>query len=236
MVRNQTYSEGRSLEVLEMFTDSMLVEEVRAGEKDPALVLWRRHSTDCRNAIASVVDEPSATDRILRSAFARVIQEITCGTDPLSPFPLYLRTTALLDACLDGVDKSSVTPIVRAFGDLGRLDQAILWASTINNATLSEIAQTASVSVDLAAERLHAAESRLRARWVEEILRGPLETPTCSWVAQRVALLRAGLLGPQATARYDRHLSGCASCRQFVEDDAGLPFALINALLFSPRH
>ena len=88
--------------MLELFTDTALVEEVRAGDRDAGLVLWRRHSTDCRAAVASVVDDPRTTERVLRETFDRVLREIAAGTDPLAPFHLYLRTTALLDACLDG--------------------------------------------------------------------------------------------------------------------------------------
>lgn len=221
--------------MLELFTDAVLVEEVRAGDPDAGLVLWRRHSTECRAAVASVVDDPRATDRILRGTFGRVVREIVDGADPVAPFLLHLRTAALLDACLDGVDEASVAPVVRAFGALDRLDQTILWASAVHDASLPEIARTASVSVDSAAERLRTAQSRLRARWVDEILGAPQATSTCAWVTERVAVLRAGHLGPVVAERYERHLEGCAACRRYVEDDARLQLTLVEALLNLPR-
>lgn len=221
--------------MLELFTDAALVEEVRAGDRDAGLVLWRRHSTDCRAAVASVVDDPRTTERVLRETFDRVLREIAAGTDPLAPFHLYLRTTALLDACLDGRLESSAPPVVRAFAGLPCLDQTVLWASTVEHATLTEIARTASVTADQAAARLRAAEARLRTRWVDEVLRSPQASPTCAWVTDRVAMLRAGYLGPAAGERYERHLSGCPACRAYVDDDARLPLTLVAALLRRPR-
>lgn len=221
--------------MLEQLSDAVLVEEVRAGDRDAGLVLWRRHSTECRAAVASVVDDPTTAERVLRRAFDRVLYEIVAGTDPLAPFHLYLRSTALLDACLDGLHGAPVAPVVLAFARLPRLDQTVLWASTVERATLPEIARTAAVALDQAAARLRAAESRLRAAWVDEVLRGPLASPTCAWVTDRVTVLRAGYLCPVVTERYERHLSDCPACRTYVEDDARLPLALVEALLRLPR-
>lgn len=151
--------------MLESFADEVLVEEVRVGNLDAGLVLWRRHIEDCRAAVSAVLDDSAAVDRSIRGTFARVLGEIRDETDPLATFGTYLRTTMLLDASLGSLD-TTAPPIARAFVDLTRLDQLILWASLVDRAPRIELALLGSISPDDVPERLRAATMRLHVRWL----------------------------------------------------------------------
>ena len=200
--------------------DEALVEEIRQGHTDACLVLWRRYSGECREVARSVATDPDGAERVLRSAFARVLREVADGTDPLASFRVHLRTTVVLEACSSVIGSS---PVLRAFSAMCRLDQMLLWASLVDHATSPEIALLASVPPAEAAERVGAALSRLRARWVLEVLDAPRATSTCSWVTTCAERPRATRLGPVAARRYRRHAEACEDCRGFVEEVERFP-------------
>lgn len=84
--------------MLELFSDEVLVEEVRAGVKDAALVLWRRYAPESRAAAVAAAGHSPATEQIVRSGFALVVREIRNGADPPVPFDDYLLTAVRAEA------------------------------------------------------------------------------------------------------------------------------------------
>lgn len=221
--------------MLERLSDAELVDEMRSGDPDAALVLWRRHVEDAFAVVASVVDDPRTTATVLREGFAHALRDGVAGSFALLPFEQVLRTSLLIHARLTLVGELPPAPVVRAFVRLDRVDQVVVWVSLMEQASPERIARTASVPGEEGARRLSVAYARLRAGWVDEVLAAPPPTPTCTWVAGRVALLRTGFLGERAAARYLRHFDDCTWCRDYVRDDARFPANLHDALLVQPH-
>lgn len=221
--------------MLESCPDEVLVEEVRLGNDDAALVLWRRHTEGCRGVLSSVLDDPCAVDDSLRRSFARVLAEIREDADPLATFTVYLRTTVLLDACLGSVDHRPPSPMVRAFSRLSRLDQLLLWAWLVDDATRVDLALLGSVSPDEVPSRLDDAQRRLRAGWIYfriEVARGDR---ACPWLVLPASEWRSRPYGADIEGRLQLHLDECSSCRALAEEDERFPRNLPNALLRLPR-
>lgn len=220
--------------MLESWPDEVLVEEVRLGDDDAALVLWRRHVDGCRAVLSSVLDDPRAVDGSLRRSFARVVAEIRGDVDPLASFAVHLRTTVLLDACLGSVDHQPPSPMVRAFSRLSRLDQLLLWAWLVDDASRVDLALLGSVSPHDVPARLDEAQRRLRTGWIffriEE--RGQHE---CPWGVLPASGWRSRRYGPDIERRLQRHLDQCSSCRALAEEDERFPHTLPDALLRLPR-
>lgn len=217
--------------MLERLSDAELVDEVRSGDPDAGPVLWRRHVENAHAVVASVVDDPRTTATVLREGFAHALRDGVSGTFALVPFEQVLTTSLLIHARLTLTSEPPPPPVVRAFTRLDRVDQVVMWVSLVEQASPERIARVASVPGEQGLRRLSLAQARLRAGWVDEVLAAPPPTPTCAWVAGRVALLRTGFLGERAAARYLRHFDECPWCRDYVHDDARFPANLRDALL-----
>ena len=220
--------------VLESFPDEVLVEEVRHGNADAGLVLWRRHVEDCRASVSSVLDDIRAVDHSIRRTFGRVLQEIRDDADPLATFGVYLRTTVLLDACLGSVS-AAAAPIVRAFSDLSRLDQLLLWASLIDQAPRVELALLGSITPDEVPGRVHAAAARLRAGWLMRLSEASRAESACPWEVLGALNARSRRHGPGGGTQWQRHQDECSSCQRIAAENERFPSNLLDALLRLPR-
>jgi len=221
--------------MLESLADDRLVEEVRQGNSDAWLVLWKRYIQDCRTSVASVLDGQQAVEASVRRSFARVLQEIRENTDPLASFGVYLRTTMLLDACLGSVERTSAAPVVRAFSDLSRLDQLLLWGSLVDNFSQAGLALLGSVPPDEIPERLDRARARLRGGWVFQLGQDGEREQGCPWVAFGANTVGLDIFAPRIKERWQRHLDQCPSCRVFAAEQIIFPLNLLDALLVFPR-
>lgn len=221
---------------MEMYSDTELVDEVRSGVRDAGLVLWRRHSEEAHALVASLLDDIADVDLVVRSAFAQVLHEIADGTDPLSEFDLYLKTTALLTARALAGRRHHEPPIVRAFTLLSRMDQMLLWRALVDGASDVDIALTAMVSPDQSTVRVETAQARLRVAWVDEMRDRPDASPTCLWVVQVVSEGQYRRLTPAQVRRLDAHLESCSSCLEFGREIAQLPQSLVAHLIRPSGH
>lgn len=215
---------------LEELRDSVLVERLRAGDRDAALVLWRRHAPDNRTALMSVLNEPERVDTTLRRGFNRVVDEIRNNDDPLAPFALHLRTTVLLEAFLSEAESPTTSPILTAFSRLSRMDQTILWASLVEKTPDEEIAKRTWFKADDAPKLVRRAESRLLETWLRTLRERPLESSMCDWVIQRARLGRRNLLRETSQQRFTRHVEQCSQCQKMIEDYARFPSNLLHDL------
>lgn len=213
--------------MLDLLTDDALIDELRSGKRDAALVLWRRHVCDCRAIVNSLIDDPGMADQALRKAFAQVIEDLSANDRPLMTFRLYLQISTTVGAalCLRTRD-----PLVRAFAKIARRDQLAIWASAISEVPRIELALLLSSSPESAVEYVREALGRLRRVWRTEALSNAQPGSTCIWVINATTFARAGFIKQVSTRRYLQHLEECQTCKDDATAEARFPFTLANAL------
>lgn len=190
---------------------------------------WLEHVEACRVTVASLIDDPAATTRIVRAGCARVRRESLESPFPEGHTLHRLRTALLLDACLNGVADEGGAPVRRAFERLPILDQAICWAMLVDEATIGDLAQTAEVPVIRAKARLGELEAWLPAQQT---------TPPraqgvggCSWIEERCELLRDGPRRMRGSEPYLDHINTCTVCRGRHLGGEGAPLNLLRWIL-----
>lgn len=215
---------------LDGLSDRLLVDEVRRGNRDAGLVLWRRHVEDARAVVTSLVDDPEAAETVLRCAFTSLLDDIGAGTDAVSGFAAHLRASVLLASRLHRTDESEPA-LLRAFRMLDRIDQRVLWAALVDGESHLGIPLATSTWPEDVGVLVGRAEARLHTAWLDQLRLEEQPSETCWWVTSRSALLRHGLRGPEATERYLQHLRGCEACATFVVDEGRFPLNLLDVLL-----
>jgi len=190
----------RALSVdLEDLDDAVLVEHVRWGDDDAALVLWRRHHERARTSIAPIIISPKVADAVLRRTFAEVVAQVRAGEDPLASFSTCLLTSLLLRARFDDHDPRACTPVVRAFVSLRRIDQLNGWEWVLGTSDL-DAPPRASASHALALPAL-GWMARLHVAWTAEIVGDPSLSVPCVRLVERIDAVPAGSIPLAAVDR-----------------------------------
>lgn len=207
-------------------SDSHLVEEVRAGDRDAYLQLWVRHVDIARRVAATASASDSSVEDVVNRAFSRVLGQITVDLDPLGPFRPYLLRMIHEEFGVREGEALPSTNVLRAVRRLPVRAQTILWYSVVEERTPTEIAMYMGEDVDALAPLLEQSIEDLRAEWLVELVCDPSLTDTCAWLVQRAGARIRGDLRQVAADRFDRHLTGCEDCQQFLRTLEAFPAVL----------
>ena len=207
-------------------SDSHLVEEARAGDRDAYLQLWVRHVDTARRVAATASISGRAVEDAVNRAFSRVLGQITVDLDPLGPFRPYLLRMLHEEFGIRGGAALPTTNVLRAFRRLPVRSQTMLWYSVVERCAPADTA--AHMDEDEAAIAPLLAESidQLRAEWLVELVCDPALTDTCAWLVQRAEGRARGELTQVAADRFDRHVAGCEVCQTFLRTLEAFPEVL----------
>ncbi|SDB94864.1 hypothetical protein SAMN05216410_1116 [Sanguibacter gelidistatuariae] len=214
-----------------VISDSYLVEQVRDGNLDAYLELWDRHVESAR-AVASTADvDDGEVESVVNRAFSRVLGQITINLDPLGPFRPYLFHMLQEEFGVRERAALPLTNVLRAFRRLPVRVQTVLWYSVVEELETLEVATLTGEKVEDLTPLLIQSIDHLRAEWLVELICDPTISDTCAWLVQRTDARVRGELGQISADRFDRHLTDCEVCAEFLASLETFPDVLRHAFL-----
>ena len=207
-------------------SDSHLVEEARDGDRDAYLQLWVRHVETARAVVATASISATSAEEVVNRAFSRVLGQITVDLDPLGPFRPYLLRVLHEEFGIREGEALPLTNVLRAFRRLPVRSQTVLWYAVVEENAASDTAGFMGEDDEAIPALLEQAIDQLRAEWAVELVCDPALTDTCAWLVQRASARSRGELTQVAADRFDRHLTGCYICQEFLRTLETFPAVL----------
>ena len=209
-----------------VISDSHLVEEARAGDRDAYLQLWERHVETARRVAATAGISDRAAEAAVNRAFSRVLGQITVDLDPLGPFRPYLLRMLHEEFGIRDAAALPTTNVLRAFRRLPVRAQTVLWYAVVEQSAAEDAAMFMGEQEAAIAPLLAESVDQLRAEWLVELVCDPTLSDTCAWLVQRADGRARGELTQVAADRFDRHVAGCAFCQGFLTTLEAFPEVL----------
>lgn len=216
-------------------SDSLLVEQVRAGDLDSYLHLWDRHVESARAVASTAQVSAGETESVVNRAFSRVLGQITIALDPMGPFRPYLFRMLHEELGVREGDALPPTNVLQACCRLSVRVQTVLWYSVVEEVDPPGVAALMGEDVEEVIALLTQSIALLRAEWLVELICDPALTDACAWLVQRADARARGELGEVSARRFDAHLSRCEDCTRFLATLGAFPEVLRDAFrpLFS---
>ena len=123
--------------------------------------------------------------------------------------------------------------VARAFRDLPRRWQSVLWLTEVEGVPPREAAQVLGLSANNVSQLATRARARLRERFLQAHVRNHAG-PGCQATVDRLGAYLAGTLSPVARRSVDDHLDGCDACRTRLAEVEDLGTALRRAVIPLP--
>ncbi|PDP87182.1 RNA polymerase subunit sigma-24 [Glycomyces fuscus] len=219
--------------------DGELIRWVRGGDADAYATLYERHAAAARGLARQLLRGEAEVEDAVAEAFTRVLSAIQRGGGPEDSFRPYLLTAVrnaaydrgrgerrqvvtddmesldpgqpFVDPAVEGLERSL---IARAFLSLPERWQSVLWHTEIEGAKPAEVAAVLGMKPNGVAALAYRAREGLRQAYLQTHLAGGNAAETCRPTLGLLgAHVREGL-SRRDTARVDRHMDGCADCRE----------------------
>jgi DNA-directed RNA polymerase specialized sigma24 family protein len=211
-------------------SDAELIARARLGDARAHNQLRARH-VDAARRLAHGLGRPGPpADGIVDEAFVVLGREIERGRGPDIGYRTALLATLvrLAGAAADAPARSA-SRLAGAYRSLPEPSQAVLWYADIERLPSAEIETYLGVGpTDLAALD-YRAKARLRQAYLTEA-RHTKPSDSCGPALDRIEAYLLGALSGGETVKVERHLSGCATCRDIAVDLGDLRAALVAAV------
>ncbi|WP_306366565.1 sigma-70 family RNA polymerase sigma factor [Nocardiopsis sp. CC223A] len=219
--------------------DAEYIRRVREGETSAYAVLYERHAACARGLARQLLRGDAEVEDAVAEAFTRVLSVIQRGKGPTDSFRPYLLTAVrnaaydrgrgekrqvvtddmesldpgvpFVDPALEGLERSL---IARAFLSLPERWQAVLWHTEIEGAKPSEAAAILGLNPNGVAALAYRAREGLRQAYLQMHLAGGTVPEACRPTVGLLGGYVRGGLAKRDTAKVDKHLDGCADCRE----------------------
>ncbi|HYF46361.1 MAG TPA: sigma-70 family RNA polymerase sigma factor [Acidimicrobiales bacterium] len=232
-------------------SDAVLLERVRAGDKDAYGQLYLRHEPAATSLARYLTKSNHEADDVVADAFARVLRAIKGGAGPTEAFRPYLLTAVrrtvwrhaeesnhhrlaasedeaeLLDLRLavEPEDKTDEGIILRAFQELPERWQLVLWHTEIEGQPPAAVAPLLGLSPNATAALAVRAREGLRQAFLQAHLQAqPAES--CRFSVEHLGSFVRDGLGKRDNAKVEAHLAQCEDCRGLQADLGSLNKAL----------
>lgn len=234
--------------------DEALLQRVRAGDTGCYAELWVRHRHAAEATARFLLRSPVDVDDVVAQAFADVLGAIQRGRGPHDHFRQYLmacvrngcrvrQRTIPVGAASDrrfeqrAATASTEDPeryvdaevIARAFSSLAPRWQQMLWATAVEQKTVSEVAGVLELSPNAAAALAHRAREAFATAYLDAHL-ADTSGKDCEWVGQHLAGFVRDQLTDARHLKVERHLPDCARCRRAVDELSDLNASLRSLL------
>ena len=123
--------------------------------------------------------------------------------------------------------------VARAFRDLPRRWQSVLWLTEVEGVPPREAAEVLGLSANNVSQLATRARARLRERFLQAHVRNHAG-PGCQNTVDRLGAYLAGTLPPAARRSVDDHLAGCDACRTRLAEVEDLGAAIRRAVIPLP--
>ncbi|WP_150251076.1 sigma-70 family RNA polymerase sigma factor [Nocardiopsis deserti] len=219
--------------------DGELLQWVRGGDAGAYATLYERHVAAARGLSRQLLRGEAEVEDAVAEAFTRVLSVIRRGGGPQDSFRPYLLTAVrnaaydrgrgerrqvvtddmesldpgqpFVDPALEGLERSL---IARAFLSLPERWQSVLWHTEIEGAKPAEVADVLGMKPNGVAALAYRAREGLRQAYLQMHLAGGNAAEACRPTLGLLgAHVREGL-SRRDTAKVDRHMDGCADCRE----------------------
>lgn len=219
--------------------DAEYIRRVREGETSAYAVLYERHAACARGLARQLLRGDAEVEDAVAEAFTRVLSVIQRGKGPTDSFRPYLLTAVrnaaydrgrgekrqvvtddmesldpgvpFVDPALEGLERSL---IARAFLSLPERWQAVLWHTEIEGAKPSEAAAILGLNPNGVAALAYRAREGLRQAYLQMHLAGGTVAEACRPTVGLLGGYVRGGLSKRDTGKVDKHLDGCADCRE----------------------
>ncbi|MFL1380717.1 sigma-70 family RNA polymerase sigma factor [Nocardiopsis protaetiae] len=219
--------------------DAEYIRRVREGETSAYAVLYERHAACARGLARQLLRGDAEVEDAVAEAFTRVLSVIQRGKGPTDSFRPYLLTAVrnaaydrgrgekrqvvtddmesldpgvpFVDPALEGLERSL---IARAFLSLPERWQAVLWHTEIEGVKPAEAAAILGLNANGVAALAYRAREGLRQAYLQMHLAGGTVAEACRPTVGLLGGYVRGGLAKRDTAKVDKHLDGCADCRE----------------------
>ncbi|NKY99677.1 sigma-70 family RNA polymerase sigma factor [Nocardiopsis alborubida] len=236
--------------------DGELIQWVRGGDTGAYATLYERHAAAARGLARQLLRGEAEVEDAVAEAFTRVLSVIRRGGGPRDSFRPYLLTAVrnaaydrgrgerrqvvtddmesldpgqpFVDPALEGLERSL---IARAFLSLPERWQSVLWHTEIEGAKPAEVADVLGMKPNSVAALAYRAREGLRQAYLQMHLAGGNAAEACRPTLGLLgAHVREGL-SRRDTAKVDRHMDGCADCREVYAELADVNVGLRGVVL-----
>ena len=222
--------------------DAVLLDRVRAGDRDAYGQLYERHHLTARAFARGIVANGSDADDVVAEVFAATLSALEHGRGPVGSFVPYLmrsvrnesyrlnrrrrREPAEVVDDVDatrrsgqrdpfvGVDEASVVRV--AFRSLPANLREVLWRTEVDDASPTEIAAQGSASPHAVAMMALRARQALGSAYLREHLAAESVqrgvSPACHEARPHLADFVRGSVGARRERRLEAHLETCQAC------------------------
>jgi RNA polymerase sigma factor (sigma-70 family) len=220
--------------------DVDLVERVRSGDRDAAVVLWTRHYPSVLLAARRVTRQERDAEEIASDAFSGMLSALSTGAGPTTSVRAYLMTSvrnlaasrarrpssgdvitddvAVFDrATPDTTVHMSELELVRvAFADLPQRWQVVLWRTAVDRDSNIEVGRAMGLSPNGVAALAKRARRGFRLSYLRAHLSDRGVTAECRPFIDGLADLSISEVG--ASPQLVEHVSTCELCTLRVEE------------------
>jgi RNA polymerase sigma factor (sigma-70 family) len=228
-------------EALDQISDAELIAAVRAGNGDAFGVLYERHLLAARRAAACLAQTAMEREDLVAEAFTRVLRMLREGRGPEEEFRPYLlvtlRNTAInsktrgvpmsLYADVPDVSPTEAAddPVINrwhaavaadAFASLPERWRVVLWHTEVENESPASVAPLLGMRPNSVAALAYRAREGLRQAYLRQHVPEPPRQECRSLMYKLAGYVRHGIPLP-LYRKIDKHLAGCAGCRNRVQ-------------------
>ena len=232
-------------------SDAVLLERVRAGDRDAYGELYLRHEPSATSLARYLTRSNHEADDVVADAFARVLRAIKGGAGPTEAFRPYLLTAVRrtvwrhseeanhhrlaatedeaemidLRLAVEPEDRTDEGIILRAFQELPERWQLVLWHTEIEGQPPAAVAPLLGLSPNATAALAVRAREGLRQAFLQAHLQArPAES--CRFSVEHLGSFVRDGLGKRDNAKVEAHLADCEECRELQADLGSLNKAL----------
>jgi RNA polymerase sigma factor (sigma-70 family) len=244
-------------------SDRDVTDCVVVGEEGAFAELYRRHAESAWRVAYAVTGNPHDAADAVSEAFARVLRALVAGRlRDGAQFRPYLAAAArnaaidvlrrserirptdnpdVLDALAHGpapadrmVDAFDSAMMARAFKSLPERWRSVLWLTEVEAIPVVEAASILGLSPNGLAQLAVRARAGLRQRFVQAHVDEKGVASGCRFTVQRLGSYVTGELPPRSSAKVDRHVLDCATCKRRRSELADLGAVLRRVSIALP--
>lgn len=226
----------------ESVADDVLLDSVRAGNRDAYGILYQRHISAAQQAASGLTRSAAERDDLIAEAFARVLESLRNGTGPRDAFRSYLLRTLrniMVDKARrerrlsyrdDMTELDTGVPFVdtavadmesqfaeRAFASLPPRWQEVLWHTEIAEQSPAAVAARLGLSANGVAALAYRAREGLRQAYLQMHLQ-QVDDEQCRVFVGRLGAWVRDNVNDRERDGVDQHLAACSPCRDLAKE------------------